>query len=144
MYNMIAVPVDLAHTEALAKSIGVATDLAQRYGARICLIGVTSEAPSSVARTPQEFAFEHIHGALLAPLATFEPPNLPSQQGKRLVFHCGSGVRSRKVAEACLAAGMGPVAHLEGGFGAWKAARMPYVAIDPATGGIKRVDPAAG
>jgi predicted sulfurtransferase len=24
-------------------------------------------------RTPQEYAFEHIHGALLAPLATFEP-----------------------------------------------------------------------
>ena len=56
MYSMIAVPVDLAHTEALAKSIGVATDLAQRYDARVCLIGVTSEAPSPVARTPQEFA----------------------------------------------------------------------------------------
>jgi len=56
-------------------------------------------------RTPQEYAFEHIHGALLAPLATFEPQNLPSQQGKRLVFHCGSGVRSRKVAEALARAG---------------------------------------
>lgn len=93
-------------------------------------------------RTPQEYAFEHIHGALLAPLATFEPQNLPSQQGKKLVFHCGSGVRSRRVAEACLAAGIAPVAHLEGGFGAWKSAKLPYVAIDPATGGIKRVDPA--
>jgi rhodanese-related sulfurtransferase len=94
-------------------------------------------------RTPQEYAFEHIHGALLAPLATFEPQNLPSQQGKRIVFHCGSGVRSRKVAEACLAAGITPVAHLDGGFGAWKAAKLPYVTIDPATGGIKRVDPSA-
>lgn len=92
-------------------------------------------------RTPQEFAFEHIHGALLAPLATFEPRYLPAQDGKRLVFHCGSGVRSRKVAEACLAAGMRPVAHLEGGFGAWKAAGMPYVTIDPATGGMKTVTP---
>lgn len=92
-------------------------------------------------RTPQEFAFEHIHGALLAPLATFEPRHLPAQDGKRLVFHCGSGVRSRKVAEACLAAGMRPVAHLEGGFGAWKAAGMPYVTIDPATGGMKTVTP---
>ena len=95
-------------------------------------------------RTPQEYAFEHIHGALLAPLATFEPQNLPSQEGKKLVFHCGSGVRSRKVAEACLAAGIAPVAHLEGGFGAWKSAKLPHVAIDPATGGIKRVDPSAG
>jgi rhodanese-related sulfurtransferase len=58
-------------------------------------------------RTLQEYSFEHIHGALLAPLAIFEPRNLPSQQGKRLVFHCGSGVRSRKVAEACLAAAFG-------------------------------------
>lgn len=94
-------------------------------------------------RTPQEYSFEHIHGALLAPLATFAPQNLPSQQGKQVVFHCGSGVRSRKVAEACLSAGITPVAHLEGGFGAWKAAKLPYVAIDPATGGIKRVDPSA-
>lgn len=92
-------------------------------------------------RTPQEFSFEHIHGALLAPLATFEPRHLPAQEGKRLVFHCGSGVRSRKVAEACLAAGMQPVAHLDGGFAAWKTANMPYVAIDPATGGMRTVTP---
>jgi rhodanese-related sulfurtransferase len=92
-------------------------------------------------RTPQEFSFEHIHGALLAPLATFEPRHLPAQEGKRLVFHCGSGVRSRKVAEACLAAGMRPVAHLDGGFAAWKTAKMPYVTIDPATGGMKPVTP---
>lgn len=92
-------------------------------------------------RTPQEFAFEHIHGALLAPLATFEPRHLPSQEGKRLVFHCGSGVRSRKVAEACLAAGMNPVAHLDGGFTAWKAADLPYVAINPATGAPRTVTP---
>ncbi|MGM0662391.1 MAG: rhodanese-like domain-containing protein, partial [Pseudomonadota bacterium] len=64
-----------------------------------------------------------------------------AQDGKRLVFHCGSGVRSRKVAEACLAAGMRPVAHLDGGFSAWKAADLPYVTIDPATGGMKTVAP---
>lgn len=86
-------------------------------------------------RTPQEFAFEHIKGALLSPLATFDPAALPSQEGKRLVFHCGSGVRSRRVAEACLRSGHDRVAHLEGGFSAWKGAGLPYVAIDPATGG---------
>jgi rhodanese-related sulfurtransferase len=90
-------------------------------------------------RTPQEYAFEHIEGALLAPMAMFAPRNLPSQQGKRLVLHCGSGMRSRKVAEACLAAGLGPIAHLEGGFGAWKQAGMAYVTVDPATGGMRRV-----
>jgi rhodanese-related sulfurtransferase len=85
-------------------------------------------------RTPQEFAFEHIKGALLAPLSTFDASALPSQQGKKLVFHCGSGVRSRRVAEACARAGFDTVAHLEGGFAAWKQAGLPYVAIDPATG----------
>jgi rhodanese-related sulfurtransferase len=90
-------------------------------------------------RTPQEYSFEHIEGALLAPMATFQPQNLPSQQGKRLVLHCGSGMRSRKVAEACLAAGLGPMAHLEGGFGAWKQAGMAHVTVDPVTGGMRRV-----
>lgn len=90
-------------------------------------------------RTPQEFAFERIAGALLAPLSGFDPAALPTQDGKRLVFHCGSGVRSRKVAEACLAAGMTPVAHLDGGFAAWKAAGMPYLATDPATGALRSV-----
>ena len=90
-------------------------------------------------RTPQEYGFEHIEGALLAPMAMFEPRNLPSQQGKRLVLHCGSGIRSRRVAEACLAAGIGPIAHLEGGFGAWKQAGMAYVTVDPSTGGMRRV-----
>ncbi|WP_440995095.1 rhodanese-like domain-containing protein [Arhodomonas sp. SL1] len=97
------------------------------------------EAAIIDVRTPQEFAFEHIRGALLDPLASFEPSALPSQEGKRLVFHCGSGVRSRRVAEACLAAGFGRVAHLEGGFAAWKQAGLPYVAIDPASGGQRMV-----
>jgi rhodanese-related sulfurtransferase len=35
-------------------------------------------------RTPQEFAFEHIEGALLAPLATFQPRNLPGHTEKPL------------------------------------------------------------
>ena len=95
-------------------------------------------------RTPQEYAFEHIEGALLAPMATFKPRNLPSQEGKPLVFHCGSGVRSRRVSEACLEAGFTKIAHLGGGFAAWKEAKLPYVAINPATGAPRVVDPKAG
>jgi rhodanese-related sulfurtransferase len=95
-------------------------------------------------RTPQEYAFEHIEGALLAPMATFKPRNLPTQDGKRLVFHCGSGVRSRRVSEACLEAGFTRIAHLAGGFGAWKEAKLPYVAINPATGAPRVVDPKNG
>lgn len=85
-------------------------------------------------RTPAEFAFEHIKGALLYPLSSFDPSKLPGQSEKAIVFHCGSGIRSRKVAEACADVGMTRLAHLDGGFGAWKSAGLPFLAIDPATG----------
>jgi rhodanese-related sulfurtransferase len=87
-------------------------------------------------RTPAEFAFEHIPGAMLFPMSSFDPDALPGQSEKRIVFHCGSGMRSRRIAERCQAAGIEILAHMEGGFGAWKKAGLPYVTIDPATGGV--------
>jgi rhodanese-related sulfurtransferase len=90
-------------------------------------------------RTIQEYAFEHIRGALLLPMHFFEPDRLPSQEGKRIVFHCGSGARSEKVARAALAAGISPVAHMEGGFAGWKAAKEAYMGTDMATGGAVRI-----
>ncbi|MEQ8290864.1 MAG: rhodanese-like domain-containing protein [Roseovarius sp.] len=91
-------------------------------------------------RTVQEYGFEHIGGALLLPLPFFEARRLPGQSEKRIVFHCGSGVRSEKVARLCIEAGMDRVAHLEGGFGAWKAAKKRYVGTDMATGAPKVVN----
>ena len=90
-------------------------------------------------RSPQEFLFEHIEGALLMPLSGFDADALPTQAGKRIVFHCGSGVRSEKVARGALAAGFEPVAHMAGGFAAWKAAGLPHMTTDMATGGPKKV-----
>lgn len=86
-------------------------------------------------RTPVEFAFEHIRGALLSPLATFDTRHLPSQDVKPIVFHCGSGIRSKMVADKCVAAGWTKVRHMEGGFMGWKKAGQPYIATNPATGG---------
>ncbi|WP_068116244.1 rhodanese-like domain-containing protein [Tropicimonas marinistellae] len=90
-------------------------------------------------RTIQEYAFEHIRGELLLPLPFLEPERLPSQDGKRIVFHCGSGVRSEKVARMALAAGITPVAHMQGGFAAWKQANEAYMGTDIATGNSVRV-----
>ncbi len=87
-------------------------------------------------RTPAEYAFEHISGAMLFPMSSFDAKNLPGQQEKRIVFHCGSGIRSKKIAERCAAAGYDRIAHMEGGFGAWKNAGLPYLAIDPASGAV--------
>ena len=88
-------------------------------------------------RTPAEYMMEHVRGALLAPMVGFDAEAMPDEGSKRIVFHCGSGMRSRKMADEWLAAGHDRAAHLEGGFGAWKTAGLPYVGIDPATGGQK-------
>jgi rhodanese-related sulfurtransferase len=85
-------------------------------------------------RTPQEFALERIGGALLAPMQAFQPAHLPDQHHKRIVLHCGSGMRSGKVAALALSAGIERIAHMEGGFAAWKAAGLPYTGTDVATG----------
>jgi len=87
-------------------------------------------------RTPSEFAFEQIPGALLFPLSSFDAAKLPSQEGKPIVFHCGSGIRSHKTAEKAAAAGIPRIAHMEGGLNAWKKAGLPYLAIDPASGSV--------
>ncbi len=92
-------------------------------------------------RTPQEYMFEHIEGALLMPLAFFKGDKLPDQVEKRIVFHCGSGVRSERVARAAIAAGVKQIAHMEGGFGAWKAAKCPYIGTNMATGAPQSVTP---
>jgi rhodanese-related sulfurtransferase len=85
-------------------------------------------------REASEFAAERIAGALLYPLSTFDASQLPPDGPRRLVFHCGSGKRSLTAAERRLAAGARVAAHLGGGLLAWKAAGLPVIAIDPATG----------
>ena len=92
-------------------------------------------------RTPQEYMFEHIDGALLFPMAGFHAANLPGQSDKRLVFYCGSSVRSGKMAEAALASGLSPMAHLEGGFARWKEAGQRYIGTEMSTGAPKVVTP---
>jgi rhodanese-related sulfurtransferase len=87
-------------------------------------------------RTPAEYEFEHIPGALLFPLSRFDPSKLPAQDKKPIVLHCGSDMRSHKAAQRCADAGIKILAHMEGGFGAWKKASLPYVAINPDTGSL--------
>ena len=76
-------------------------------------------------REPSETAIERIPGAVLAPLSTFDPAELPDPGGRAIVFSCGSGVRSLKAAEIAQAAGLPHNAHLAGGLKAWKAAGLP-------------------
>lgn len=87
-------------------------------------------------RTSIEFAFERIRGALNAPMATLDIDKLPTQTDKPIVFQCGSGVRSKKVAMACMDHGVAEIAHMKGGLGAWKQAGLPTAAVNPMTGNM--------
>jgi rhodanese-related sulfurtransferase len=86
-------------------------------------------------REVNEYAVERIHGALLYPLSTFDPAALPLE-GRRLVLHCAGGKRSAMAGQKLLDAGHPHVTHLAGGLGAWKAAGMPTIRIDPSTGRV--------
>jgi rhodanese-related sulfurtransferase len=52
-------------------------------------------------------------------------------QGKRLVFFCASGWRSALAAKTVQDMGLDKVAHIKGGFTAWKAAGGPVEAKAP-------------
>jgi rhodanese-related sulfurtransferase len=49
-------------------------------------------------------------------------------QDKRFVFFCAGGWRSALAAQTAHRMGLGPVAHIAGGFGAWRKANGPLEA----------------
>lgn len=74
-----------------------------------------------------------VPGALHAPRGMLEfwvDPESPYYKeafgsGKKFVFFCAGGMRSALATKAVQDMGLGPVAHIEGGFGAWKKAGGP-------------------
>jgi nucleotide-binding universal stress UspA family protein len=55
MYRKIMVPVDLEHISGLAKALNAAGDLATHYQAEVCYVGITAQAPSSIAHNLAEY-----------------------------------------------------------------------------------------
>ena len=55
-------------------------------------------------------------------------------QDKKFVFFCAGGMRSALAAQTAQRMGLKPVAHIRGGFGAWKAAGGPVEAPEAAAG----------
>ncbi|WP_420135821.1 rhodanese-like domain-containing protein [Rhodopseudomonas sp.] len=53
------------------------------------------------------------------------------QQDKKFVFYCAGGLRSALAAKTAQDMGLKPVAHIEGGFGAWRDAGGPVEAWVP-------------
>lgn len=88
-------------------------------------------------REPGEYAVERIHGALLYPLSSFDPLALPDPGERKIVFQCGSGMRSAKAMAACADAGVDFAGHLAGGIQAWKKAGLAVIATDPDSGQLR-------
>jgi len=77
-------------------------------------------------REPIEHAAQRIAGATLVPLTGFNAANISRPaDGKKLVLHCKSGMRSDQAARMLVAAGFEDVWNLVGGIEAWKRAGYP-------------------
>jgi len=76
-------------------------------------------------REPKEVAVEAYPDAVVVPLSSFDPAEIPDPQGKRVVFACRSGNRSVTASLAAQEKGYPYNAHLAGGILAWKAAGLP-------------------
>ncbi len=78
-------------------------------------------------REDNEYAHEHIAGAVHMPLSRFDLAALPDDPEKPVVFHCHIGGRSARAVMFCAQQGLPIDSHLSGGIDAWKAAGLPVV-----------------
>ena len=73
-------------------------------------------------RETSEYEAEHIAGALLLPLSSFDAEFFPTLPGKKIVLHCAVGKRSEAAGKMLLNEGHAEIIHMTGGMDAWKAA----------------------
>jgi rhodanese-related sulfurtransferase len=76
-------------------------------------------------REPNEVAVDAYPDAVVVPLSSFDPQDIPDPHGKQVVFACRSGKRSVTASLAAQAGGLTYDKHLAGGMLAWKAAGLP-------------------
>lgn len=121
--------VDSARREIREYTAADAVELAQRPD--VLLVDI---------RDPRELARDgRIPGALHAPRGMLEfwiDPDSPYfkpvfGEDKTFVFFCAGGLRSALTTKTLQDMGLAPVAHIEGGYAAWKAAGGPVEAVPP-------------
>jgi rhodanese-related sulfurtransferase len=76
-------------------------------------------------REPNEVSAEAYPDAVVLPLSSFDPKEIPDPKGKQVVFACRSGRRSVTASLAAQAEGLPYDKHLAGGILGWKAAGLP-------------------
>lgn len=78
-------------------------------------------------RTPMEFDEARLHGALNAPLQTFDPATIPMESGRETILYCRSSGRSGRAAKILAEHIDGKVRHMKGGILAWQDADLPTI-----------------
>ena len=76
-------------------------------------------------READEFAREHIGGAVSIPLSSVEQADVKLEAGRTAVFHCKSGMRTEANCAKLAGRVDGDALILEGGLDAWKKAGLP-------------------
>lgn len=78
-------------------------------------------------REDNEWAGEHIPGAIHVPLSRFAEGVATIPKDKSVVFYCQSGVRSRRALDMARTQGLSAEGHLGGGISAWRGAGLPTI-----------------
>ncbi len=76
-------------------------------------------------REVDEYAREHIPGALSIPLSTLETSNIDLAPDAHVVFHCRSGMRTNDHCERLASHVRADASILKGGLNAWKEESLP-------------------
>lgn len=76
-------------------------------------------------READEFAREHIGGAVSIPLSQVEQADVKIEAGRTAVFHCKSGMRTEANCARLASRINGDALLLDGGLDAWKKAGLP-------------------
>ncbi len=76
-------------------------------------------------RETAEFDKEHIAGAMLLPMSSFDAGIFPVIPDKKVVLYCAIGKRSEAAGKMLLNEGHPGAFHMTGGLSAWKAAGLP-------------------
>ena len=63
------------------------------------------------------------------------------QEDKKFIFHCAGGLRSALAAKTAQDMGLKPVAHMGGGFAAWRDAGGPVEKWEPKKKGERSLSP---
>ena len=79
-------------------------------------------------REPEEFAQQHVPGALSHPLTGVDPAALRVHAPFEIVFTCRSGMRTGAYGERLARCVPGQAFVLQGGLDAWAAAGLPVAA----------------